>query len=88
MEARKDFNKSTMLVRGKRMEPWIVKPERDPVWNSEDWERAATYESRWISLGVSEKERRELLPCAIWKAKFPGLQYSPLIESKLRSLGL
>ncbi len=70
------------------MEPWILKPEGDPVWNEDDWARAATLEIRWISLGVSEKERRDLLPCAIWKSKFPGLQYGSLIESKLRTLAV
>ena len=77
-----------MLVRGKRIEHWIMKPEGDPVWNEDDWARAATLEIRWMSLCVSEKERRELLPCAIWKSKFPGLLYSPLIESKLRTLSV
>lgn len=70
------------------MEPWILKPEGDPVWSEADWAKAATLEIRWLSLGVSEKDRKELLPCAIWKGKFPGLQYSPLIESKLRALCL
>lgn len=75
-----------MLVRGKYCMPWILKPEGDPCWNADDWARASTLEIRWMMLGVTEKDRLELLPCAIWKAKFPGLTYSPLTESKLRSL--
>lgn len=77
-----------MLVRGHQMRPWILKPDQDPCWNTEDWGRAATLEMRWTALGVSEKDRRELLPCAIWKAKFPGLTYNPIVESKLRSLAV
>ena len=77
-----------ILVRGKRMEPWILKPEGDATWSATDWAKAATLEIRWISMGVSEKERKELIPCAIWKSKFPGLQYAPLIESKLRALAV
>ena len=77
-----------ILIRGKHVMPWILKPEGDPVWNAEDWSRASTLEIRWTALGVSEKDRRELLPCAIWKAKFPGLTYAPLIESKLLTLAV
>jgi hypothetical protein len=77
-----------ILVRETQAKPWILKPERDPCWNVEDWGRAATLEMRWIGMGVSEKDRRELIPCAIWKAKFPGLQYNPFIESKLRTLAV
>lgn len=77
-----------MLVRENQISPWILKPERDPCWNADDWARAATFEMRWMGLGVSEKDRRELLPCAIWKAKFPGLHYNPFIESKLRTLAV
>lgn len=77
-----------MLLRGNVAMPWILKPDRDPCWNAEDWGRAATLEIRWKTMGVSEKDRRELLPCAIWKSKFPGLQYNPLIETKLRTLAV
>lgn len=75
-----------MLLRGGRVYEWIQVPEGDPTWNAEDWGRAKTLEARWIALGISEQDRRQLLPCAVWKAKFPGLQYNPLIESKLRAL--
>ncbi len=75
-----------MLIRGGRVYNWIVRPDGDPIWNSQDWERAKTLEARWTALGISEQERRQLLLCAVWKAKFPGLTYNPLIESKLRAL--
>ena len=68
------------------MYPIIVTPDTDPCWTQDDWSRAATLEARWTALGVCESDRRQLLPCAIWKAKFPGLQYAPLIESRLRML--
>jgi hypothetical protein len=75
-----------MLTRaGKRMH-WIVKPEGDATWNQMDWGTAATLEARWAQMGICEEERRQLIPCAVWKAKFPGLTYTPAIESKLQAL--
>jgi hypothetical protein len=76
----------SMLIRGTFAMPWILKPDGDPSWTEDDWGRAATLEIRWTHMGVSELDRRILLPCAVWKAKFPGLQYSALVESKLRAL--
>ncbi len=75
-----------MLVRAGKFMRWIVKPDGDPIWNSADWGRAATLEARFTQLGICEEERRQLIPCAVWKAKFPGLIYSPAVESKLQSL--
>jgi hypothetical protein len=75
-----------MLVRKGSFVPWIVKPEGDAIWNRMDWGRAATLEARWSTMGVSEEERRQLIPCAVWKAKFPGLTYTPAVESRLQAL--
>ncbi len=73
----------TFLVRGGNIYKRIVKLDLDPIWNSQDIERANILEARWISKGVCEEERRQLLPCAIWKAKFPGIIYTDAIESRL-----
>ena len=73
-------------VRGNQLVSHVLKEEGDPVWNSEDWGRYATFDARWASLGVSEYERTQLLPCAVWKSKFPGMVYNPTIESRLRTL--
>lgn len=72
-----------MLVRAGKMMPWVVRPEGDATWTETDWGRAATLEARLSSLGLCEEERKQLIPCAVWKAKFPGLTYSPQIEYKL-----
>jgi hypothetical protein len=72
-----------MLVRAGKFVPWVVKPEGDTVWTTDDWARAATLEARFIQLGLCEEERRQLIPCAVWKAKFPGLTYTPVVEHKL-----
>lgn len=72
-----------MLVRGQRMERWLVRPAGDPTWSAVDWARAATLEARWSAAGVPEEERRVLLPCAVWAAKHPGLRYAPHIEARL-----
>jgi hypothetical protein len=75
-----------MLVRGQRMERWLVRPTGDPTWSPVDWARAATLEARWIAAGVPEADRRRLLPCAIWAAKHPGTRYAPYIEERLAEL--
>ena len=72
-----------MLVRAGKLIPWVVKPDGDATWTAEDWARAGTLEARFTQLGLCEEERRQLIPCAVWKAKFPGLAYSPLVEHKL-----
>ena len=73
-------------VRGNKLISHVLKEEGDRVWNVDDWERYATLDARWTSVGVSEYERAQLLPCAVWKSKFPGMIYNPTIESRLRSL--
>jgi hypothetical protein len=74
-----------MLVRGKIMN-WLVKPEGDPTWSEADWGRAATLEAKWKAQGVSEEERRKLIPCAIWSAKFPGLRFQSDVMMRLSNL--
>ncbi len=70
-------------MRAGRMMPWVVRPEGDATWTEMDWARAATLEARFTIIGLCEEERKQLIPCAVWKAKFPGLSYSPQIEYKL-----
>lgn len=75
-----------MLVRGNKCVPWILKPDGEPVWNNEDWGRAATLEIKFQSKGVSEDERRKLIPCAVLKHKYPGIMFQPYIEQRLSEL--
>ena len=72
-----------MLARGGTLIPWLVKPEGDLTWSDADWGRAATLEARWKMNGVSEQVRRQLIPCAVWMAKFPGMRFSDDIEKQL-----
>jgi len=74
-----------MLVRGK-LAHWLVKPDGDDLWNTDDWGRAKTYEARWISKGVSESERAKLIPCIVWLKKFPGTQFRNDIMDRLSEL--
>lgn len=76
----------SLLIRGGSMYKRIVKLDRDPSWNSQDIERANILESRWIAKGICEEERTLLLPCAVWKSKFPGIVYNDTIELKLLQL--
>lgn len=75
-----------MLSRGGTLSPWLVKPEGDLTWSEADWGRAATLEARWKMHGVSEHLRRQLIPCAVWMAKFPGLRFSEDIHKTLEDL--
>lgn len=76
-----------MLIRGKIVH-WFVKPDPDSTWNEEDWGRAATYEARLQSLGISETERQKLIPCIVWAKKYKGLEFSKEIDVKLKELCL
>lgn len=67
---------------------WFVKPENEDVWNEDDWGLAAILEARWLSLGVSEKDRRKLIPCAVWKKKHIGITFSESIMNRLKELEL
>ena len=75
-----------MLVRGGKLSRWIMKPDGDPTWSDADWGCAATLEIRWRMAGISEEERRKLIPCAVWLAKFPGLRLQQEIMDRLRAL--
>jgi hypothetical protein len=72
-----------MLVRGNKMMRWVIKPEGDATWSDKDWGRAATLEARWKSAGMCEDNRRRLIPCAIWIAKFPGMRLDESVMSEL-----
>ena len=74
-----------MLVRGK-ITNWFIQPDHDDTWNDEDWSRARTLEARWIAKGLTEEERRRLLPCAVWRKKFPGILFHEDIMKRLRSV--
>jgi hypothetical protein len=76
-----------MLVRGK-IAHWFVKPDSDPTWNEEDWERAATYEARLQAKGVSETDRKFLIPCIVWSKKFPGMTFSNDIMKRIQDVSL
>ena len=75
-----------MSVRGARLYPWILKPDGDSTWVVEDWERARALEARLCHMGVAEEERARLIPCAVWKTKFPGLTYTSDVEARLGTL--
>jgi hypothetical protein len=76
-----------ILCRGGKLIPWVIQPEGDSTWSDADWGRAATLEARWVSRGVSESERRKLLPCAVLKAKWPETVFSAAVERRLAALG-
>jgi hypothetical protein len=75
-----------MLSRGGTLIRWMVRAEGDATWTETDVARAGTLEARWKMLGVSEEERRRLIPCAVWKARFPGLVYPDEIMKRLEEL--
>lgn len=75
-----------MSIRGNTVNAWILRPDGDATWTADDWERARTLEARFIHLGLTEAERAKFIPCAVWKAKLPGLQYSDVVEVKLRAI--
>lgn len=77
-----------MLQRGGILTPWIVRPDEDPLWSPAEWGTAATLEAKWNAKGVSEEERRRLIPCAVWLSKHPGLKYSEQVMKRLRDLGV
>lgn len=75
-----------MLQRAGKLMPWIVRPAGDPTWSAADWGRAATLEAKWKLTGVSESDRRTLIPCAVWSAKFPGMIYDVGVMQRLNDL--
>lgn len=74
------------LCRGGKLIPWVLRPDDDPTWSATDWGRAAVIEARFSALGVSETERRRLVSCAVLKAKWPELVFSPAVEKRLVAL--
>lgn len=75
-----------MLCRGGKLMHWILRPQGDKSWSADDYARAATLEARWIASGVSEDERRRLIPCAVWYRKFPGTMYDDATMKRLEEL--
>jgi hypothetical protein len=58
----------------------------DPLWLPGDYGRAMTLVARWLGMGVKAEECDQLLPCAVWLAKFPGTRYSDAIMERLSEL--
>lgn len=75
-----------MLSRGGKLIRWFVRVEGDTTWTDDDNARAGTLEARWKMHGISEDERRRLIPCAVWKQRFPGLVYPDEIMKRLEEL--
>lgn len=75
-----------MLSRGGKLMRWLVRAEEDMTWTETDVARAGTLEARWKMLGVSEDERRRLIPCAVWMARYPGLVYPEDIMKRVEEL--
>jgi hypothetical protein len=75
-----------MLCRGGKLSRYILKLPTDPTWSAEDYGRAAALEARWKCLGVCEEERKRLIPCAVWRAKYPATQYPAAILARLDEL--
>jgi len=74
-----------MICRGGLL-PYIVKPESTATWSPADYGRAATLEARLQKQGLSETERRNIIPCLVWSAKHPGLRYKEGVERKMVEL--
>lgn len=65
------------------MTQWCIKPDGDITWNTVDWARARTLEIRFHRLGIHENERRQLVPAAVWRMKWPGMVFSDAIMTRL-----
>lgn len=77
-----------MLSRGGTLTQYLVKPDGDETWSTEDWSRAMTLEARWSANSVSEDDRRRYIPCAVLVAKFPGILYPDTIMKRLAELAV
>jgi hypothetical protein len=64
----------------------LATADDDSTWSAADNGRARTLDARYSALGVSEEERRRLLPCAVLRAKFPGIRFPVDIETRMASL--
>jgi hypothetical protein len=83
---KKMLDSTPLLVRGGKLIPWLIKPDGDFTWSESDWARAQTLEARWKMHGINEATRRQLIPCAIWSAKFPGLVFHTEVQKQLVDL--
>jgi hypothetical protein len=68
--------------RGKLI-PYLVKSETTAVWSATDHGRAMSLEARLQAEGLSESERRKLIPCLVWSTKVPGLRYKDSVEKRM-----
>lgn len=76
------------IIRGGKLHAWIVRPVADPMYSPADIGRAATLEARYLAAGVREEERRQLIPCAVLKAKWPETLFNTAIEARLAELSV
>jgi hypothetical protein len=83
---KKMLDSTPLLVRGGKLIPWLIKPDGDFTWSDSDWARAKALEARWKMHGINEATRRQLIPCAIWSSKFPGLVFHDDIQKQLEEL--
>jgi hypothetical protein len=77
------LRKDKMISSRGKLIPYLVKPESTAAWSPADYGRAATLEARLQREGLSEAERRALIPCLVWSAKVPGLVYKKGMEAKM-----
>ena len=75
-----------MIASRGKLVPVIVTCQRTATWTPADDGRALTYEAKLAHKGVSEAERRRLIPCIVWSAKVPGLRYPEAVERRLAEL--
>ena len=64
----------------------LATADDDSTWSAADRGRARTLDARYSALGVSEEERRRLVPCAVLQRKFPGIHFPADIETRLATL--
>ena len=85
-----DLNTDTVMysIRGNCMYSYKITKDDvlDPTWTVVDKSRAQTIEARLTSKGVTTQECETLVPCIVWKSKFPGLMYDDAIEARIRTL--
>jgi len=77
-----------MLIRGNTMLPYVLKPDVEPLWTAADYGRAATLEAKWLHAKIPESDRMKYIPCAVWMAKFPGIQYQETVVETLKKMGI
>lgn len=75
-----------MILRGGLFIKTVVTPHINRLLVANDYARMISLEARWIAIGISKSECEQLLPCAVWIAKFPGTKYSETIMKRLHEL--